>query len=105
MTDRNVTLICAAGDRATAEALAAEFPGGAGTFSVPLATAPGLTDLAQATHWAGSGYMDEDMVAAFDMSVAPMFKVFPMTDDLPDFASHIAACVPPLYRVYENEVV
>lgn len=101
--DINVTVICATADRASAESLAEQFPGGAGTFSVPLATTPGVTDLARATHWAGSGYMGEEMVQAFTDSAAPVFIV--MSLDGKDFAENIASCDPVLYRVYPIEVV
>lgn len=103
MTDINVTLICENAHKAEAEALAEQYPGGAGTFSISLATAPDITDLALATHWAGSGYMPEEMVAAFQVSVAPMYKVFPLENT--DFNAQIAACTPTLYRLFPAEEV
>jgi hypothetical protein len=92
--DRNVTLICAAADKPAADALAATFPGGEGTFSVRLTTVQGGT---VPTHYAGSGYVDAGMAEAFELSVSPMYKVFP--NDNTDFNAILAQCEPPLHRV------
>lgn len=100
MSDTNVTLICAAADRAAAEAIVSQFPGGAGTFSVPLSTSPGITDPAQATHFAGSGMVAQEMADAVNNSVDPMLKVF--SNDNTDFNTIISTqCDPVLYRIYE----
>lgn len=95
--DRNVTLICTAADKALAEALAANFPGGSGTFSVKLTTVPGGTI---PTHWAGSGMVPEEMATAFDQSVSPMYKVFPLEGTT--FDQQLNDCEPRLYRVVEE---
>jgi hypothetical protein len=95
--DRNCTLICTNADKAVAEALAATFPGGAGTFGVKLTSQLGGTI---PTHWAGSGYVDAGMAAAFEVSVAPMFQV--VDNDGTDFNSIIASRTPRLYRIVEE---
>ena len=98
MSDVNVTLICNAADQATAEALVSQFPGGAGTFSIPLSTSPGVTDPAQATHFAGSGYCAQEMADAVNNNVDPMFKVF--SNENTSFNSIISEqCTPPLYLI------
>lgn len=94
MADKNVTLICAAADLAAAEALASQFPMGSGTFSVPLTVVQGGS---VATHYAGSGYVDEAMASAMDVNLEPMFKVF--SNDAASFWDNLAACVPPLYML------
>lgn len=100
MADRDVTIICAAADRVAANAKAEALGAGPNNLSVPLATQPGLSDPAQATHWGGSGYMPEDIASALDQSLNPMVKVFP-NDDGSAFAEHLLMCDPPLYRIYE----
>lgn len=95
--DRNVTLICLAADRTAAEAIAATYPGGSGTFGVALTSVPNGT---VATHYAGSGYVDGDMADAFEISVDPMVKVFDNTGT--DFFTIIAGLEPSLYRVVEE---
>jgi hypothetical protein len=52
------------------------------------------------THWAGSGYVDAGMAAAFEVSVAPMFQV--VDNDGTDFNSIIASRTPRLYRIVEE---
>jgi hypothetical protein len=95
--DRNCTLICANADRAVAESLAATFPGGAGTFGVKLTSTQGGTT---PTHWAGSGYVDANMAAAFEVSVTPMFMV--VDNENTDFNSIIASRTPRLYRIVDE---
>ena len=99
MSDINITVICTKADQAAANALAATFPGGAGTFSVPLSTTQGITDPALATHYAGSGMVAQDMADAFTISVDPMIKVF--SNDNTDFNTIISQTDPVLYRIYE----
>lgn len=93
MADKAVTLICTAADLEAANALAAQFPGGAGTFSFPLTTTNGSFT---ATHYAGSGFVPADMADAMDVSLAPMVKVFPLSGGV-TFWDHLAMCEPPLY--------
>lgn len=100
MTMRNVTILCEAANKGAAEALAATYPGGAGTFSVPLSTSPGVTDRLLATHWAGSGDVDSGMATAFEVSVSPMFQV--AENDNTNFDAIIATRTPRLYRIIEG---
>ena len=97
--DVNVSVICTKADQAAANNLAAQYPGGANTFSVPLATTEGLSDPSLATHYAGSGMVAQDMADAFIASVDPMIKVF--YNEGTDFATIIANTDPVLYRIYE----
>jgi hypothetical protein len=96
MANKAVTLICTAASKAAADALAATFPGGAGTFSVRLTTVQGGQT---PTHYAGSGFVPEEMAEAFELSVDPMFKVFPLEGAT--FNQHLAECAPPLFRVVD----
>jgi hypothetical protein len=99
MSDLNVVAICTAANKGAAESLAAQYPGGSGTFSVQLTTAS--NGAPPATHWAGSGYMPADLVAAFEASSE--VEVFSL--DNSDFFSILAAHDPVLYRVIPDEVV
>jgi hypothetical protein len=102
MTDRNATIICLAADKTAAEALASQYPGGAGSFG-PGARALTVnpTGAAPATHFAVSGQMDADMVEAFETSVLPIFMVLPLDDT--NFFAQIASREPQLFTVVETE--
>jgi len=65
MADRNVLIICRAEHLADAETVASWYPGGAGTFGVPLTTVENGT---VAEFYAGAGAMPEAMVDAFEGS-------------------------------------
>lgn len=99
MSDVNITIICTKADQTAANTLAATFPGGAGTFSVPLSTTQGVTNPTLATHYAGSGVVSQEMADAFTASVDPMIKVF--SNDSTDFNTIISQTDPVLYRIYE----
>jgi hypothetical protein len=100
MTERSVTMICTAADRAAAQAKASDLGDGPESFSVPLSPEKDVTTPALATHWAQSGAFPDYYVEAFDVSLAPMVKVFPLLAGQ-DFDAHLAACTPPLNRIYE----
>lgn len=105
MTDRSVTIICLAANAAAAEALASQFPGGAGSFGPGarrLSTVQGAPTSAP-THLAVSGQIDADMVEAFELSVTPIFMVIPLEGT--DFFAQIASRAPALYPCVESEEV
>lgn len=103
MPNRSATLICYAADKATAEDLADNYPGGAGSFgpgAVKLSTTQGTT---VPTHFAVSGQMDADMVDAFEVSSVPIYMVLDLNGTT--FDAQLAKCVPQLYRCIEDEPV
>lgn len=101
MADRDVTIICAAADKDKANAMTTAAGWGI-CFSIPLATTPGITNPALATHWAGSGYIPEELVAALDVSLDPMVKVYDNQDGT-GFPEHLLMVTPqPLHRIYEE---
>lgn len=98
---KNVTIICTAADKSAAQSKATALGDGPGTFSVPLALTQGVTDRAFATHWGQSGSVDDAYAQAFDVSLQPLVKVFPLTGG-DNFDAHLAMCVPRLYRIVES---
>lgn len=67
--DRDVLIMCPAELLEEAEALASQFPGGAGTFQRAVA----FTKDGTPTHYLGSGYVDSAMADAFEAD--PRFTV------------------------------
>lgn len=68
--DRDVLIMCPAALLAEAEALASQFPGGAGTFQRGVSDADAK---GEPTHYLGSGHVHPDMAAAFEAD--PRFTV------------------------------
>jgi len=109
MTNRDVTCICENATRTAAQAICGSFgdggEGGAGTFSVPLSTSPGVTDRALATHWGMSGVILTEEVSAMEMSLDPKIWVFdhnPEGGPPQSFDEHLTMTTPRLYRIIEG---
>jgi hypothetical protein len=100
MTDRNVTCIVEAANKAAAVAIGVAYGDGTGTFSVPLSSNPSETNPANATHWGMSGSIPEAEVAAFEASVDPMINVTD-NDTGGGFFQIIGSRSPQLYIVNE----
>lgn len=98
---KNVTIICTAADKSSAQNKAVQLGDGPGTFSVPLSTTQGVTNRTLATHWGQSGSVDDAYAEAFDVSLQPLLKVFPLIGGQ-TFDDHLAMCVPRLYRIVED---
>lgn len=93
---------CPAGSLNAARNKAVELGDGPGTFSVPLATQPGITDRAQATWWAMSGHeLYEGYANEMNLSLDPMVKVLPLEEGQ-TFDDHLALVNPRLYRIIEG---
>jgi len=106
MNEKRAILVCYVVDQTAAEALASQYPMGAGSFgpgSSRWSTIQGATT-ANPTHRAVSGMMDEGMIEAFRISSDPIFMVLDNPDDTSP-VTVLAACEPPLYRCVSNEEV
>jgi hypothetical protein len=102
----NAIIVAFKTDQAAAEALAAQYPGGAGSFGPGCSkwhTVAG-TPVPDCTQVAVSGTMDSDMVEAFRMNSVPKFQVIDNPDDHSP-ASMLVQCQPPLYPGVDTEVV
>lgn len=99
MSDRNVTLIVEAANKAAAQAIAVANGDGPSTFAVALSTSPTETSNANATHWGYSGWLPQAEIEAFETSVDPMVNV--SSNENTTFFDTIASRVPQLYLVQE----